>query len=86
MSIVEGLVKDYKRFKIDIPFLELPDQGITALWGPSGSGKTTLFRILLGLENCSGLSWKFNNQDLAKLDIADRKIGVVFKTTNFFPI
>ena len=31
--------------------LQLPGQGITAIFGPSGSGKTTLLRAVAGLEN-----------------------------------
>jgi molybdate transport system ATP-binding protein len=30
--------------------LQLPGQGITAIFGPSGSGKTSLLRAVAGLE------------------------------------
>ena len=30
--------------------IQLPEQGITAIFGPSGSGKTTLLRAVAGLE------------------------------------
>ena len=30
--------------------LQLPAQGITAIFGPSGSGKTTFLRAVAGLE------------------------------------
>ncbi|MEY2948263.1 MAG: Sulfate/thiosulfate import ATP-binding protein CysA, partial [Pseudomonadota bacterium] len=30
--------------------LQLPSEGITAIFGPSGSGKTTLLRAVAGLE------------------------------------
>lgn len=45
------------RFRLDRPGftldvdLNLPGQGVTALYGPSGSGKTTLLRCLAGLEH-----------------------------------
>jgi molybdate transport system ATP-binding protein len=36
--------------------IQLPGQGITAIFGPSGSGKTTLLRAVAGLEkNPQGL-------------------------------
>ncbi|MBP7661620.1 MAG: ATP-binding cassette domain-containing protein, partial [Burkholderiaceae bacterium] len=35
-------------FALDVT-LELPAQGITALFGPSGCGKTTVLRALAGL-------------------------------------
>jgi len=85
MSRVENLNKDYGDFKIAIPHWEIPDQGITALWGPSGSGKTSVFRLLIGLEPCPGLQWHFGGIDLAALDPAERRLGVVFQTLELFP-
>ena len=32
--------------------LNVPAQGITAIFGPSGCGKTTLLRAVAGLEHC----------------------------------
>ncbi len=81
----ENLIKDYGDFKIEIPRWEIPDSGITALWGPSGSGKTSVFRLLIGLESCPGLSWKFGETDLALMDPAARRLGVVFQTLELFP-
>ena len=40
-------------FALDVT-LELPAQGITALFGPSGCGKTTVLRALAGLERARG--------------------------------
>jgi molybdate transport system ATP-binding protein len=40
-------------FSLDVD-LQLPGQGITALFGPSGCGKTTLLRALAGLERAAG--------------------------------
>lgn len=85
MSLVENIDRDYGDFRLKVPRLEIPDQGITALWGPSGSGKTTLFRILLGLEPCSGWSWRFGDVDLATLSVPMRRLGVVFQNLELFP-
>jgi sulfate transport system ATP-binding protein/putative spermidine/putrescine transport system ATP-binding protein len=85
MSVVENLNKDYGDFRIAIPHWEIPDRGITALWGPSGSGKTSVFRLLIGLEACPGLSWKFGDEDLAALDPSARRLGVVFQNLELFP-
>ena len=38
-----------KEFQLDVD-LQLPEQGITAIFGPSGSGKTSLLRAVAGLE------------------------------------
>jgi ABC-type Fe3+/spermidine/putrescine transport system ATPase subunit len=85
MSVVEGLRKHYGEFLIDIPLMEIPDVGLSALIGPSGSGKTTLFRILLGLEECKPFSWHFGGQNLATLPIRERRLGVVFQNYELFP-
>jgi len=82
---VQNLIKEYSDFKINIPEWQIADHGITALWGPSGAGKTTCFRILLGLESCPGLNWKFHDTDLAQLSVPERRLGVVFQTLELFP-
>jgi len=92
VSVVESLIKIYppdeadgQEFKVNIPHWEIPDQGVTAVWGPSGSGKTTIFRILIGLEECEGLTWKFGDVDLAVLPTPERRLGVVFQSFELFP-
>ena len=39
----------YSDFSLDVD-LQLPGQGVTALFGHSGSGKTTCLRCIAGLE------------------------------------
>jgi ABC-type sulfate/molybdate transport systems ATPase subunit len=85
MSHVKGLIRDYEGFKVNIPSWEIADRGITALWGPSGSGKTSVFRLLIGLEPCPTLEWKFGDEDLAKLPVPERRLGVVFQSLELFP-
>lgn len=83
--VIQNLIHDYGDFKIDIPYWELPDVGITALKGASGSGKTSVIRLLLGLEKCSDLSWNLNGKDIAKLSIEKRNLAVVFQAYDLFP-
>lgn len=86
MSLVENLFKTYSDFKIQIPKWEILDEGVTVLWGPSGSGKTSVFRLLIGLEPASQpFRWVFQGQDLAKLPVPKRRLGVVFQTLDLFP-
>lgn len=85
MSFVKGLAKTYSDFRLDVPAWEISDRGISVLMGPSGSGKTTAFHCLIGLESCPGLTWEFAGQDVMKLPLADRRIGVVFQSYDLFP-
>ncbi len=85
MSLVKNLFYDVENFNLNIPEWHLPDSGIVALLGPSGAGKTTIFKILLGLIPCPTLEWIFNGEDLAKLSVQKRKLGVVFQSLELFP-
>lgn len=85
MFLIKNLIKAYPGFRLDVSEWKLPGEGITALTGPSGSGKSTVVRILLGLESCPGLSWMAGEEDLAKLSIPERRLGVVFQDYALFP-
>ncbi|MCB9025190.1 MAG: ATP-binding cassette domain-containing protein [Bdellovibrionaceae bacterium] len=85
MSFVTGLIKKYDDFKLNIPKLEIADEGITILWEPSGAGKTRVFRNLIGIESCPGLSWHLHGVDVCQLPAPDRKFGVVLQNYSLFP-
>lgn len=85
MSLVENLFHDYGDFQVDIPRWEISDRGVTVLWGPSGSGKTSIFRLLIGLEKPMRLKWTFDGEDLARLSVPARRLGVVFQNYELFP-
>ena len=70
--------------------LQVPAQGITALFGPSGSGKTTVLRCVAGLERASdariavaGEAWQ---DDAAGLFLPPwrRPLGYVFQEASLF--
>lgn len=85
MALVEDLIKDFGDFAVTIPKWEIPDVGVTALSGPSGAGKSTVLRILIGLIPCPTLKWNLGGVDLARLPIAERRLGVVFQSLELFP-
>ena len=74
-------------FTLDVA-LQLPTDGVSALFGPSGCGKTTLLRCLAGLEHApggrvvvDGQAW----QDGATFVPAHRRaVGVVFQEASLF--
>ena len=75
-------------FDLDVD-LDLPTQGVTALFGPSGCGKTTILRCIAGLEkNVQGrvclhdVVWQ---DEHVWVPPHQREIGYVFQEASLFP-
>lgn len=75
-------------FTLDVA-LELPLEGVTALFGRSGCGKTTLLRVIAGLERPSGAKVKFGRevwqQQRRFVPLHRRRIGLVFQEHSLLP-
>lgn len=69
--------------------LQLPTQGVTALFGRSGSGKTTLLRLIAGLEFQLGSHLLFRAEVWQNHKIFvpthRRSLGYVFQEASLFP-
>lgn len=68
--------------------LDIPSQGVTALFGDSGCGKTTLLRTIAGLERCPNgflqiedTIWQDNTHFVAT---EKRALGYVFQEASLF--
>jgi ABC-type Fe3+/spermidine/putrescine transport system ATPase subunit len=85
MSHIKNLRIRLENFELNIPELKLAESGVTAIIGSSGSGKTTFLKTLIGLYRPVAWSWNFKGEDLAKLSISDRRLGVVFQSYDLFP-
>ena len=86
MPYVKNLICNQGDFKLDIPSMEWPDEGISALTGPSGSGKSTLALALCGLKKVEkGFQWLFKEQDMALLPPPERNISLLFQSLELFP-
>ncbi len=85
MSIVEALKVKRDHFQLEVDSWEILDEGIHVLWGGSGTGKTTLLRSLIGLDPSASMRWNFLGEDIAKLPVEKRRLGVVFQTWDLFP-
>lgn len=85
MSLVKNINLKLDSFELAISELEIADQGVTAIQGESGSGKTTLLNVLIGLHKPTAWEWLFKGADLARLEISERRLGVVFQGYDLFP-
>jgi len=80
---------DRGEFALDVD-LDLPGQGVTALFGPSGSGKTTVLRLIAGLDRAPGFLevngevWQDDAKELF-LPTHRRALGYVFQEASLFP-
>ena len=76
-------------FTLDVS-LQLPAQGVSALFGPSGCGKTTVLRALAGLERAAGrvaLDGEIWQDDARGVFVPThrRAIGYVIQEAVLFP-
>ena len=79
-----------KEFQLDVD-LQLPEQGITAIFGPSGSGKTSLLRAVAGLEKIQqgriqvGTSIWLDTAQRICIPTWQRPLGYVFQESSLLP-
>jgi len=77
-------------FELDVD-LDLPVEGVTALFGPSGSGKSTLLRAIAGLDRVAGNRVVVEDEvwqdDALGVFVAPhrRGVGFVFQEAHLFP-
>lgn len=90
MMLIVDIKKQLGNFNLDVT-LELPGQGVTAIFGLSGSGKTSLIQLISGLIKPDEGKIILNNKILSCseknifLPPHKRKIGYVFQEARLFP-
>lgn len=73
------------RVVLDALDLDIAAGEFVSLLGPSGCGKTTALRILAGLESADAGQVRFAGQDVSKVPVNHRDIGMVFQSYSLFP-
>ena len=75
-------------FLLDVD-VQLPIQGVTALFGRSGCGKTTLLRVIAGLERARDTHIRFGEEVWQQagtfVPLPRRRIGLVFQEHSLLP-
>jgi molybdate transport system ATP-binding protein len=80
----------FSKFHLQIA-IDVPAEGIIAVFGPSGCGKTTFLRCLAGLERApTGVmslgKYRWQNESQGRfLPLSQRPIGYVFQEPRLFP-
>lgn len=84
--IIKNLNKSFGSNQVlyDINF-EVKDGDFVSLLGPSGCGKTTILRIINGLETADTGAVIVNGEDITKVPVEKRNIGMVFQNYALFP-
>lgn len=85
MAYIKNLNYKFDNFILNIPSLEIKDNEVTVLMGPSGAGKTTLFNLITGFISYQDWQFEVSGIDLAKKEISQRELGVVFQSFELFP-
>ncbi len=88
MSVVEiaGVVKRYAAQRVlDDVSLTIAEGEFFGLLGPSGSGKTTLLRAIAGFVAPEAGSIRIDAEDLTRVPVHRRGIGMVFQHYALFP-
>jgi putative spermidine/putrescine transport system ATP-binding protein len=65
--------------------LSIADGELLAVIGSSGSGKTTLLKLIAGFEISSRGSILLDGNDITRLPVRGRQLGVVFQSYALFP-
>lgn len=65
--------------------LAIEEGSLVTLLGPSGSGKTTILRMIAGLERPDRGRIYLNGEDITRLPVNRRGIGMVFQSYALFP-
>ncbi len=65
--------------------LHVAEGELMVLVGPSGAGKTSIIRAVAGLDPISSGAVMFDQEDVTKVKVSQRDVGIVFQSHALFP-
>ena len=80
-----NLSKKYGKILFNELNINLEKGEILAIIGPSGCGKTTLLRCICGLEELDSGKILLNGDDITKIPVEERGIGLLFQKPVLYP-
>lgn len=84
LSEVDRTANDGTRI-LDSLSLAVADGELMVIVGPSGSGKTSVIRAIAGLDEIDSGAVLFGGEDMTKVDVRHRDVGIVFQSHALFP-
>lgn len=85
MLKLTGINRKLGDFALEDINLEITEGQYYVLLGRSGAGKTQLLEMIAGLEHPDSGFITLDNEDITRIRIQDRKIGIVFQDYAVFP-
>jgi ABC-type Fe3+/spermidine/putrescine transport system ATPase subunit len=83
---IGAVSKSFGAFKVlENCSLDVAEGEIVTLLGPSGCGKTTLLRCVAGFWDADGGAIDIDGQDMLRVPVNRRPVGVVFQSYALFP-
>ena len=85
MLQLKNISKKYKQFALQNINIHVNDGDYFVILGNSGSGKSLLLELIMGLIQPNSGNIYLNGNEISKLSIQKRNLGIVFQDYALFP-
>ena len=85
MIEIKNLSKKFESFHLHDINISVEEAEYFVLLGPSGAGKSVLFELIAGILKPDAGTILLQGEDITRVPIQDRKVGLVFQDNTLFP-